>query len=89
MPGLRALRLDRLSLPDRRLPQVWAAARRALHWRKRLAGAKRAVALLLVPAPGLRVARERLLRAQLAHGRGGGEVLGREALWHKPQNGGT
>ena len=55
-----------------------AGASRGHHWRQRLAGVKRAVAHLLVRAPRLRVAHERLLRAQLAQGLRGGELLRRE-----------
>ena len=48
---LRALRLDLLPLPDRRLPQLWAAL--VANWRQRLAGVECAVARLLVRVPRL------------------------------------
>ena len=52
-------------------------------WRQRLAGVKLAVDRVLVRVPRLRVAPERLLGAQVAHGRRGGELLGREVLGHR------
>ena len=45
-------------------------------WWQRLAGVKLAVDRVLVRVPRLRVAPERLLGAQVAHGRRGGELLG-------------
>ena len=50
---------------------------------QRLAGAKLAKDRVLVGVPRLRVAPERLLGAQLAHGRRGGDLFGREALEHR------
>ena len=46
---------------------------------QRLAGPKLAVDRVLVGVPGLRVAPKRMLGAQLADGRRGGEKLGRAA----------
>ena len=77
---LRALLLDLASLPLRRLPQLGSLV--LVNWRQRLAGLKCAGDVFLLRVPRVRVARERLLGAQLTQGRGGGKLCRREDLRH-------